>query len=133
MAKRRSSRRITIACRRWASVKRGRLGEFFAARQREVRRRLFRSGRATKTDGDNRCRNDGGRWLILSRAGRSWTDSTSTRGDKLLSKPHMQMVFEKYPELGALEKAFRRGSRAGRRAKELSKTVRGGRPALDRW
>jgi broad specificity phosphatase PhoE len=28
-------------------------------------------------------------------------------GDKLLSKPHMQAVLEKYPELGGLEQAFR--------------------------
>jgi broad specificity phosphatase PhoE len=28
-------------------------------------------------------------------------------GDKLLSKPHMQSVLEKYPELGRLEQAFR--------------------------
>jgi len=28
-------------------------------------------------------------------------------GDKLLSKPHMHMVLEKYPELGGLERAFR--------------------------
>jgi broad specificity phosphatase PhoE len=28
-------------------------------------------------------------------------------GDKLLSKPHMQAILEKYPELGGLERAFR--------------------------
>ncbi len=28
-------------------------------------------------------------------------------GDKLLSKPHLQLVVEKYPELGGLEQAFR--------------------------
>ena len=34
-------------------------------------------------------------------------------GDKLLSKPHMQLVLQKYPELGTLEQAFR--ERASRR------------------